>query len=98
LAKRLVERHDGSVERHENESELYRKIIRRAKGVRERAADSLRRSRVLRKMQGDPGEQAAAAQRRRSRRPDWGPRAGRGASRESSRGPPCAASRSNQPC
>jgi hypothetical protein len=70
LAKRLVKRHDGGVEGHENESERYRKIIRLAKGVRERAAESLRRSRVLRKRRGDVAEQAAAAQRRRSGRQD----------------------------
>jgi len=58
------------VEGRENESELYRKIIRRAKGVRERAAESLRRSRVVRKRQEDLGEQAAAAKGRRSRRQD----------------------------
>jgi hypothetical protein len=65
-----VKRDDGSVEGRENESELYRKIIRRAKGIRERAAESLRRSRVVRKRQGGLEEQAAAAKRRRFRRQD----------------------------
>jgi len=69
LAKRPAKRDHGSVEGSESERELYRKIIRRAKGVRERAAESLRRSRVLRKRQ-DLGEQAPAAKRRRSRRQD----------------------------
>jgi hypothetical protein len=53
----------------ENEGERYRKIIRRAKGVRERAAESLRRSRALRKRQEGPGEQADAAEGRRRFRP-----------------------------
>jgi hypothetical protein len=56
---------DGSVNGPENEGELYRRIIRRAKGVRERAAESLRRSRALRKRQEDRGEQADDAERRR---------------------------------
>jgi hypothetical protein len=61
LAKRLVKRDDGSVEGGKNEGERYREIIRRAKGVRERAAESLRLSRALRKRQGDLGEHADAA-------------------------------------
>lgn len=65
VAHGLVKRDDASVEGHQNESELYRKIIRRAKGIRERAAESLRRSRAVRKRQGDLGEQADVAQRRR---------------------------------
>ena len=48
LARRLAKRDAGSVEGDENEVELYRKIIRRAKSVRERAAESLTRSRRLR--------------------------------------------------
>jgi hypothetical protein len=64
LGETLVKRDDGSVEGHHNERELYRKIIRRAKGFRERAAESLRRSRAV-KGQGDLGEQADVAQRRR---------------------------------
>ena len=42
--KRLVKRGDVSVGDGMNECELYRQIIRRAKTVRERAAESLRRS------------------------------------------------------
>src|SRR6202011_84876 len=57
-------RDDGSVE-GQTEGELYRKIIRRAKEVRERAAESLRRSRASRKRQAGPGGQADAAQKRR---------------------------------
>jgi hypothetical protein len=60
----LVKRDDGSVEGHQNERELYRKIIRQAKAVRDRAAESLRRSRAV-KSQEDLGEQAHVAQRRR---------------------------------
>jgi hypothetical protein len=56
------------VEGPENDGELYRKIIRRAKGVRERAAESLRRSRVLRKRQEDREEQADFVERRRRSR------------------------------
>ena len=48
-----------------NEGEFYREIIRRAEVARERAAESLRLSRALRKRQGDLGEQADAAKRRR---------------------------------
>ena len=55
------------MEDRESEGERSRKIIRRARAVRERAAESLRRVRVLRKKQG----QADAAQkRRRFRRQD----------------------------
>ena len=54
-------RDDGSVEDRESEAERSRKIVRRAKGVRERAAESLRRVRALRKKQG----QADAAQKQR---------------------------------
>ena len=51
--KRLAKRGDVSVDDGMNERELYRQIIRRAKTFRERAAESLRRSRGLRKRQGD---------------------------------------------
>jgi hypothetical protein len=54
-----------------NERELYRRIISRAKAVRERAAESLKQSRALRKGRGDAGSQPdAAPKRRRFRRPD----------------------------
>lgn len=53
------------MEGRKNESEFYRELLRRANRVRERSAESLRRSRVLRKRQGDPGEQTDATQRRR---------------------------------
>jgi hypothetical protein len=65
LAKRLVKRNHGSVEGSQNEREFYREIIRRATTARERAAESLRRSRALPKRQGDLGKQAEAAKRRR---------------------------------
>jgi hypothetical protein len=45
LAKRLAKRGDGSVEDGMTEREPYREIIRRAETFRERAAESLRRSR-----------------------------------------------------
>jgi hypothetical protein len=64
VGETLVKRDDGSVEGHQNEREFYRKIIRHAKAVRDRAAESLRRSRAV-KGQGDVGEQADVAQRRR---------------------------------
>lgn len=57
-----MKRNDRRVEGRDNEREFYREIIRRAKEVRERAAESLRRSRLLRKRQE---EQADAAERRR---------------------------------
>jgi hypothetical protein len=58
-----------SVQTRENESERYREIIRRAKRARERAVESLRRSRA--RDSGEHGEQADAAQmRRRIRRTD----------------------------
>ena len=70
VGETLVKRDDGSVEGHQNEREFYRKIIRHAKAVRDRAAESLRRSRAV-KGQGDVGEQADVAQgRRRVRRHD----------------------------
>ena len=61
-----MKRDDGSVEGREDEGEFYRKIIRRAKEARERAAESLRRSRASRERQGDLGAQADATQRRRT--------------------------------
>jgi hypothetical protein len=54
-----------SVEGRENEGEFYRKIIRRAKKARERAAESLRPSRASRQRQGDLGAEADAPQRQR---------------------------------
>jgi hypothetical protein len=45
LVKRLAKRPDGSIEEGTDERELYREIIRRADAVRERAAESLARSR-----------------------------------------------------
>jgi hypothetical protein len=53
------------MEGRKNESEFYRELLRRANRVRERSAESLRRSRVLRKRQSDLGEQTDATQRRR---------------------------------
>ena len=54
-----------------NEREFYRRIISRARTVRERAAGSLRLSRLLRKGQGDARSQPEAApKRQRFRRPD----------------------------
>jgi hypothetical protein len=55
LAKRSARGGHGSVEDGQNEREFYREIIRRANIARERAAESLRLSRRLRKRQGDPG-------------------------------------------
>lgn len=61
----------GGMEGPENEREFYRRIIRRAKTVRERAAGSLWQSRGLREEQGDtPSQPDAAPKRRRFRRPD----------------------------
>jgi hypothetical protein len=62
IAVSLLKRNHGSVEGGNNEREFYREIIRRAKEVRERAAESLRRSRQQRKRQE---EQADAAEKRR---------------------------------
>jgi hypothetical protein len=53
LLKRLANRRDASVGGGEDEGELYREIIRRAKTFRERAAESLTRARGLRKRQGE---------------------------------------------
>lgn len=62
LATRLAKRDDETVrEDPENERRFYREIIRRAKRERERAAESLRLSVVLRKKQKD----RKAAERRR---------------------------------
>jgi hypothetical protein len=58
------------VEGQKNESEFYREILRRAKRVRERAAESLRQSRVSRKMRKDLVETDAAQRRRRFRQQD----------------------------
>jgi hypothetical protein len=57
----------AGVKRGEDEAEFYREIVRRAKTVRERAAESLRRSRRLRKRQGNVGSppDAAPGSRRR---------------------------------
>jgi hypothetical protein len=63
VGETLVKRDDAGVEGRQNERELYRKIIRRAKAVRERAAESLQRSRGV-KGQGDRRENADVAQRR----------------------------------
>ena len=59
---------DGSMERRKNESEFYREILRRAQRVRERAAESLRQSRVSCKKQVDLRGQTDVA--RRFRRQD----------------------------
>lgn len=48
LVRRLAKRSHAGVGDNQNERELYREIIRRAERVRERAAESLRRSRGLR--------------------------------------------------
>jgi hypothetical protein len=58
------------MEGRENDAERYRKIIRRAKEVRDRAAESLRRARTARKGRGEPGERADAEKRRTLRRRD----------------------------
>jgi hypothetical protein len=66
-----VKADDRSVKGRENEGEFYRKIIRRANEARERAAESLRRSRASRKRQEDLESRADAAQgRHRFRRRD----------------------------
>ena len=59
------------MEGRKNESEFYRELLRRANRVRERSAESLRRSRLSRKRQADLGEQTDATQgRRKFRRQD----------------------------
>jgi hypothetical protein len=45
----------AGVKRGQDEAEFYREIVRRAKRVRERAAESLRLSRLSRKKQGNVG-------------------------------------------
>jgi hypothetical protein len=55
MGKRIAKRGDESVEDGKREGEFYREIVRRANVARERAAESLRRSRGLRKRQGDLG-------------------------------------------
>jgi len=54
------------MESRENDAERYRRIIRRAKEVRDRAAESLRRARAFRKGRGEPDERADAAAKRRT--------------------------------
>jgi hypothetical protein len=56
------------MERRKNEGEFYREIVRRAQRARDRAAESLRQSRVSRKKQVDVRGQTDA--KRRFRRPD----------------------------
>jgi hypothetical protein len=59
------------MEGRENDAERYRKIIRRAKEVRDRAAESLRRTRAFRKRQGEPDDRADSSRAGRTpRRPD----------------------------
>jgi hypothetical protein len=53
------------MEGNENERELYRRLIRRARGFRARAAESLKRSRALRKDRGALGAESDASQKRR---------------------------------
>jgi GGDEF domain-containing protein len=55
------------VKRGEDEAEFYREIVRRAKRVRERAAESLRLSRLSRKRQGNVGRPGDAPPRSRHR-------------------------------
>jgi hypothetical protein len=66
----MVEGDDGRMEGRENDAERYRKIIRRAKEVRDRAAESLRRARTRGKGRGDPDERADVQKRRPLRRRD----------------------------
>lgn len=63
FGERPVKRDDEGMEGRKNEGELDREILRRAKRVREAAAESLRRFRASRKKLG--GE---AQRRRRFRR------------------------------
>jgi hypothetical protein len=58
----------ASVKRAEDEADFYQEIIRRAKRVRERAAETLRLSRRLSKRRGNVGGPPDAAPR--SRRKD----------------------------
>ena len=55
LVRMPATRGHAGVGDNQNERELYREIIRRAERVRERAAESLRRSRGLRNGQGNLG-------------------------------------------
>ena len=55
LVRRLAKHGHAGVGDSQNERKLYREIIRRAERVRERAAESLRRSRGLRSGQGNLG-------------------------------------------
>jgi hypothetical protein len=57
----------AGVKRGEDEAEFYREIVRRAKTVRERAAESLRLSRRLRKRQGNVENPPDATPRSRRR-------------------------------
>jgi hypothetical protein len=63
FGERPAKRDDESIEGPKNEGDLYREILRRAKGVREAAAESLRRSHASRKKLED-----RAQRRRRFRR------------------------------
>jgi hypothetical protein len=56
------------MKRDGDEAEFYREIVRRAKAVRERAAESLRLSRLSRRGQASTGNRRASA--RSSRRKD----------------------------
>jgi hypothetical protein len=64
VAKPGGKRDDGEVKRGDDESEFYREIIRRAKKVRERAAESLRLSR--RRARGKENVGAAPTPRRKA--------------------------------
>jgi hypothetical protein len=61
----LTPRGDASVRDGTNEGEFHREIVRRAQTARDRAAESLRRSRGRRKRQGELGAEAGTANRRR---------------------------------
>jgi hypothetical protein len=56
------------VSSRDDEGEFYREIARRAKRVRERAAESLRLSRAFRKGRGDKASQPEAAPKQRRHR------------------------------
>jgi hypothetical protein len=64
----MVEGDDGRMNGRENDAERYRKIIRRAKEVRDRAAESLSRFRASRKGRGESDERAGAQKRPHPRR------------------------------
>lgn len=57
----------AGVKRGDGETEFYREIVRRAKRVRERAAESLRLSRLSRNRQGNAVNRPDAAPRSRRR-------------------------------